>query len=475
MDAGGLARGPRPRLGRRLICVTGDESTAAALAARLDREADLHELRLDALRPLDDAVLGLIERHGPRLIVTCRPAREGGAYRGDETERLAWLERAWRRGARWIDLEHDVPDGPIPRDRTVRSLHDFDGGCDLRATVLAQRRRGAVVKVAQHVDDAADLAPLRALAEELGEGRVVIGMGAAGLVSRVRYRGFGSAWTYVAAEAGRGTAPGQLSWDEALRQGLPAAARRPFAALLGGSQVLRSPGPRRYPPLFRAEGLPVESYVPVVTERLRETLELLAPLGLVAASVTMPLKAQVEAVATQDATSRLVGAANSLRLRDGRWEATNTDVMGVKAPLAPHVQPGQTALILGAGGAAAAAAAAVRELGLVLRVSARSFDRAQRLAARHGGEAVPWARRGGPVDVVINATPLTGDRTPWPSAPLEAEVVFDLALGDEPRALRAQLREGTLFIDAESMWIHQGARQMGWAFDHAFDPEQLRG
>ena len=73
-----------------MLCLTGNESSVAQLARRLERYADdgdlLHEVRLDALQEPVDGVFGLLERFGSRSIVCCRPEREGGHYVGAEQE-----------------------------------------------------------------------------------------------------------------------------------------------------------------------------------------------------------------------------------------------------------------------------------------------------------------------------------------------------------------------------------------------------
>ena len=87
--------------------------------------ADVIELRMD-YAPAADLRRLLEKRTGP-VIVTNRPAREGGAFNGPEEERLALLQRAVDLGADYVDVEWDCV-GRIrrgPRTKFIVSRHDF--------------------------------------------------------------------------------------------------------------------------------------------------------------------------------------------------------------------------------------------------------------------------------------------------------------------------------------------------------------
>lgn len=449
-----------------MICVTGAERDLASLSARITSAGDsLCEVRADHLDTIDDDLFSLVEREGPRILFCCRAPSEGGAFTGSEADRVALLERAAHAGARFVDIEHHVPFERFDPSRVVLSWHDFAGAGALveMARALAPRRPG-VLKLAVQIEDAAELERLREARALIDGPAVLIGMGRAGLLSRVRYASLGSEWTYVAADRAGATAPGQLDLAEARAMGLPDTRDAPFCALVGGPQVFSSPGPRVYNACYRRRALPM-SYLPIITTSLSQTLPLLAKLGLRGASVTMPLKSEALALSTPDPLAAAVGSVNSLRPSAGGWEGTNTDVEGVRAPLA-GLSPRGTALILGAGGAARAAAHACRGLGLRVIVSARS--------PRGPDEVVPWEDRTRVShDILINATPIAGDVSPWPDdAPL-APCVFDLAIAEDSRLLARARRLGRTAIDARRMWIHQGARQMSWMLDTPFTAEEL--
>lgn len=497
-----------------MLCVTGKETSVELLQLRLDHvfataraqelptlgdttgrpAALLQEVRLDALTPPVDRVWALLRRHAPRLLVCCRPAREGGSFIGNETERLRLLEQAAACGVAYLDVEADCADSTLrglarisANTRLVLSEHHFAGipaDLERRFAALANRGVGEVLKLAATVEDAAALVRLEALRRHATLPTLLVGMGPAGLLSRCRYPAFGAPWTYVGADADSHTAPGQLSLEQALQLGLPASATLPFLAVVGGPQVTASPGPTVYNRLFRRRGWPW-SYFPVITAQPQQAFELLRAHGALGLAVTMPHKAAALAYAGAGADRRAqqAQAANSLRFGAAGVEATNSDITGVREPLRAllaRTSPpagGTRALVLGAGGAARAAALACRALDLKVAVSARREQPARALL-RPDEDFVAWEDRAqDPATVLINATPLTGgDATPWPTGqPLRKAVVFELALGTEPSALLAQSRaEGAAGIAPQEMWLAQGAEQMSWITGEPVTVDELR-
>src|SRR5690242_4791110 len=137
-----------------LLCVRVTAPTMAELRRRRDAvaDADLVELRLDSVSD-PDAAGALADRRRP-VIVTCRPAWEGGHFRGSEDERRRILTDAFTRGAEFVDVEWRAGFGDlIAREggkRIILSAHDFDMmPIDLVARLHAMRSTGAdIVKLA---------------------------------------------------------------------------------------------------------------------------------------------------------------------------------------------------------------------------------------------------------------------------------------------------------------------------------------
>ena len=188
------------------LCATVTAATTAELRQKRDavRDADLVELRLDTVRDPDPAA-ALAGRTRP-VVVTCRPAWEGGAFKGSEEERKRILADALSRGAEFVDLEwrarFDDLIAQTSGRRIVLSTHDFHGmPIDLTARVHAMRSTGAeVIKIAAATTSLSDCLPLLELGTKKGAsdgGLVLIGMGPYGLPTRILAGRFGSRWSFA--------------------------------------------------------------------------------------------------------------------------------------------------------------------------------------------------------------------------------------------------------------------------------------
>ena len=480
-----------------MLCVTGKEITNQSLKQRIERTKArvsdcIQEVRLDALTHIDNDTFSILKGFSKDLVVCCRPERQGGWYKGSEEDRLQLLDRVAQIGVAYLDIEADVPESrrqKFPRQggtKRILSWHDFQGIPEDLGNRLKEMSEGSadVVKVAVTINDVADCVSLRQTSRTLRCPLVVIGMGPAGMVCRARYPQFGSLWTYVFADDTDATAPGQLSLNQALELGLPESAAKPFMALVGGPQIVHSPGPKVYNRLFRSRGLGY-SYLLAITKKPEATFALLKELGALGVSVTMPHKVAAFQFGRPDQNARDAGAANTLRFTGAEVLATNTDIEGVAGPLRQAIENryGTTAsassrkvLLLGDGGAARAARLACLFLGLPLVVSSISEECA--LAMGPDISFVSWEQRAAvKTPILINATMLGGaDQDPWPAdQPIGRDIVFDLALGSGPsRLLRRAAPEGATTIAAQEMWVFQGAEQMRFITGQQFAASELR-
>jgi shikimate dehydrogenase len=344
--------------------------------------------------------------------------------------------------------------------------------------------RGHVLKLAVAVGDAADLEPLRRLGRRRDRPVVLVGLGAAGVLSRVCHRRFGSAWSYVAADEANRTAPGQLTWATAREWRLCGGDDPAPVALLGGPQVHGSPGPEVYNGLFARRGVPWV-YLPVETARLAETWALLRELGARAASVTMPHKR--DALALVDAlgeSAAAVGAINTIHDDHGVRSGANTDGVGAARALAA-VGPlrGAAVLVLGAGATARAVALALAGEGANVGVWNRTAAKARALAAdlaaaRPGTRIEAVERIGGSFDVLVNATSvgLGGAGCPWDDrSSLSGKVVLD-CVAQPPRTplIALAAAAGATTVTGLEMWLHQGAAQASLWLGEPVGAEELR-
>jgi 3-dehydroquinate dehydratase / shikimate dehydrogenase len=451
------------------LCVTVGGVTMAELRRARDEvvDADLVELRLDATSDPDPA--GALDGRRHPVIVTCRPRWEGGHFSGSEEERRALLSRAWQLGAEYVDVEHAAPFAPsllaeTGGRRVVLSLHDFGGvPHDLAARVTAMCGTGAeVIKVAVATARLADALEVFELGRRLaGRTFVAIGMGTAGLATRVLAARMGSSWTY----AGSNWAPGQLP-AERLCDEFRFRSLTPDTAVYGvvGRPIAHSVSPAMHNAAFGLEGLDAV-YLPLEAADADDVLAFADALDLRGASVTAPFKVELATRIPLDDEARAVGAVNTLLRSGAGWQGTNTDLHGLMAPLRSRLQPARTrAAVLGAGGAARAAACALRREGADVTVHARRRAQADAIATALGVNAADWPPVRGSWDLLVNATPVgTAPRvndTPWPDAHFDGRLVYDLVYNPrETRLLRESAAAGLETLGGLEMLVAQAQRQ----------------
>jgi 3-dehydroquinate dehydratase type I len=317
------------------LCLTGTEATTAELAERLARPADLHEVRLDHLDALDDAVYGLLRRHAGQLVATCRPPDEGGAFEGTETERLGLLRRAAEAGVRWLDLEltaleqgaaEVVLAGIATPPAVIASVHDFDGRMQ-ELDGLVQRLDACeadAAKLAIAVRDPVHVEVLRGLRFHHAQ-QVVIGMGAAGIWTRLRPSEFGSMWTYAAARRDLATAPGQVDAVRARRLRVVEHDRLLPVALIGPGSVARAPLCDVLCAALAEREAPYQ-VLPMPIPRGRTLADVPWPPKLAGLAVTAPFNREAaERCDELDSWARESGTVDAVAVDDdGTWRGSNT-------------------------------------------------------------------------------------------------------------------------------------------------------
>ena len=459
--------------GRARLCATVTAGTTSELRRRRDAQsgADLVELRLDTVA--DPDVAGALADRRQPVVITCRPAWEGGGFAGSEIERRRILLEACRLGAEYVDVEHRAEfagDVLGMRDGrgVVLSFHDFEGvPADLEERYRAMRGAGAeVVKIAAAAGSLTESLRVAALGSG-EEPRVLIGMGTAGIPTRVLAGRFGSCWTY----AGAGVAPGQIDLGRMRRQfRFHEISDRTAVYGVLGAPIGHSLSPAMHNAGFRASGIDAV-YLPLEADGVDDFLTFARAVGLRGASVTAPFKEAVTAhVGERDAASRAVGAVNTLRWFDGdAWEGLNTDVSGLLAPLAGRMSlPGTRATVLGAGGVARAAAFALHGEGAAVTVCARRPERAAEVAGvAPGSVAAPMPPQPGSWDLLVNTTPLGTwpeiERSPLPDGPFDGRLVYDLVYNPAKTRLLADAeRAGCDTIGGLDMLVAQATRQSAW-------------
>ena len=191
-------------------------------------------------------------------------------------------------------------------------------------------------------------------------------------------------------------------------------------------------------------------------------------------NVTYPFKQQViAALDALDESAEIVGAVNTVSIRNGRMVGYNTDMSGFRQSFVeglPDVAI-QRVLQLGAGGGGAAVASALLSLGVGrLDIADIDIDRARSLAAmlsgRFGSDRVAVRddadRATDDIDGIVNATPVglaANPGVPIDPARIESRqwvadiVYFPL----ETELLRIARGKGCRTLDGSGMVINQAA------------------
>jgi 3-dehydroquinate dehydratase/shikimate dehydrogenase len=334
--------------------------------------ARLVEWRVDALAEDPSGlacILRLVRESPAPCIVTIRGAAEGGAWRGEDTDRVSMLEAIGTatEGPRYIDFEQSCLQRSanlrqkvllaVDHERQVRDLktgliesfHDFQTRpADLtrRLTQMWEDPACAVAKVAWRARSVRDCLEAFELMRQAPKPTAVICMGGPGIASRVLAPKFGGFLCYTKAQGDMGTAPGQLTVPQ-LRQQYGFDRITPATRVFGvvGWPIEHSLSPRLHNAGFAAAGFDgcyVPWPVPPEWEHFKASLHAMLdfkPLDLGGLSVTLPHKEHLvrfvrEAGGALDALSDRCGAANTLLVKEGRLHAANTDAPAAVASLA---------------------------------------------------------------------------------------------------------------------------------------------
>ncbi len=273
------------------------------------------------------------------------------------------------------------------------------------------------------------------------------------------------------------------SWREATREVKP-----PIRLGVFGDPVAHSLSPQMQNAALRACKIDMQyARFHVRANELRSALHVLTELDFIGVNLTVPHK--ITALVSMDEVDERAaraGAVNTVRVRDKKLIASNTDGEGFLRAIRSEFSVDLRDLrvvVIGAGGGSGRAIAmqcALENCERLVLVN-RTFEKAKALADQlrpfFAGprvlgpaarlEAVPWDEPSlraqfAQVDLVVNATPLgmnPSDSTPIPARLLAPHLmVFDTVYGAQPTLLvRAAREAGARAANGLSMLLHQGA------------------
>ncbi|MDA7950781.1 MAG: shikimate dehydrogenase [Pirellulaceae bacterium] len=467
-----------------MICVTigrgRHQHMIAEHKALVEQGAKLVELRLDYISRNVDLSRLLKDRPGP-VVVTCRRREDGGRWRGTEEARQMLLRVAIASGAEYVDLEEDIAE-KLPRfgsTKRIVSYHNFqETPEDLDALHARLAMANAdIVKIATMANSVDDNLRVLKLIKESTIPTIGLCMGEIGTPTRILNAKFGSPFTYAAFQADREFAPGQISYAEMKKvyHYEKINAETEFYGVIA-DPVGHSLSPIVHNTAFQHDGLN-KVYLPfrVVREDLESFLESCPEFGVKGLSVTIPHKESVlPKIDHQDPSVEEVQSVNTILFTKSGLYGYNTDFQAALVCLAKGVGAeeiegafeGKTALVLGAGGVSKTIANGLHHNGAKVVVTARTDERAERLAGTLGCRVVKWEKRQEIIpDILVNGTPVgmhpNLDETPFDIEHLPpTAVVFDTVYNPERTLLLKQAREANLTaISGAEMFIRQAAMQ----------------
>ncbi len=225
LKIGSCVLGAHPRV----VAAVSDGVPRQDAEVLLASGVDILELRIDTFSrcDTDHVVAEAVRQAGLLLLGTIRSAAEGGGWKGSEEERLA-LFRVLLPHIGAVDIElssAEILDDVIAGARAagpivVGSHHNFcniPADDELDAVVDAGVKAGVdIVKVAARCNTPGDLRRLAAFTlRHADRPMVVIGMGPAGMLSRIFFPALGSLLTYTF--LGAPSAPGQLNSEDTVK------------------------------------------------------------------------------------------------------------------------------------------------------------------------------------------------------------------------------------------------------------------
>jgi len=444
-----------------LICVPVTERAASGfleMAEAAAQAADAVELRLDYLSQDDlltviDDLPARLDRWKKPVILTFRPSEQGGMRALSLEERLIF----WRNlppgvveRIAWADLELDLVEHPggediIPREKVICSRHDFERTPDDLPELIERMLEtpAGVIKIAAKCNQITDCISILEVIDRVGKHRQVIalGMGMAGLATRVLALSRGAMLTFGSLASGAESAPGQPTVEE-LRNLYRADRLDRETEIYGviGNPVAHSRSPQMHNAALQTVGrngvyLPLEvaDVDTFIVEMVRPATRKL-DWNLRGLSVTIPHKlAVISHLDFIDPVAERIGAVNTLSVVGNELLGFNTDVTGAMRPLEEMIDlKGCEVDVLGAGGSARAICFGLTQRGALVTVFARNGSKARLLADEFGVRTAPLEGFKPAARIIINCTPIgmhghSEGRSPIPEADLSGvELVYDL-------------------------------------------------
>lgn len=470
--------------------------TIADRTMGLEGLADVVELRLDCCAQIDlQRLSALIENQPMSFMLTLRRKDQGGAFSGDETQRLQLLDELAKLNPDYLDIEYDVDADFFaqikqrsPTTKIVCSYHDFESTPENLSSVYQamQQKPADIYKIVTYAESILDSLRMMIFVRDQSDDQLLVGhcMGELGIVSRIASPIVGNYFCYACESEDQALVPYQLTLSEVhQRYYLPRLSRDSQLLGLLGHPVSQSPGVILHNHLlsqYQLNALYVNfDCQPEELPAFFKYVEQLPFLGL---SVTMPHKADVLSYCQPVKSD--VAAANTLKWQEGAVSAINTDGLGALAAISDKIElKDKKVLILGAGGTAHNIIDDLLKETQAITVANRSLERRQELLARYNAvtvidfEQVLTAEQS--FDIIISTLPpaafINTQILSWLLPIIDQQpVVFDVVYRPEKTLLlQFAAQHGCDTVTGLMMFIHQALLQFNEWFNLKLTISQL--
>lgn len=379
----------------------------------------------------------------------------------------------------YIDLEYNVPKETFKNVRRISSstkiissFHDYKTIPE-NLDYLYEEMQGEdadYYKIAVSVDSSLETFKFLKWAYEKDK-LIPVCMGEGGKPSRILANIIGSPITYASLDEFHVVAKGQISAvDLKKKYNFYSLNQKTKIYALLGCPVDQSLSDYTHNQVIKDLGLEAV-YIKVPTQllELNELIEVIRELPFFGLSITMPLKEKILSCLDEiDEEAHIIGAVNTLVIKEGKIKGYNTDGIGALDALERHGSvKGKKIVILGAGGAAKAIAFEAKKRGAFVWILNRTLERARDLAMHltlnfSGLEKISEIFEEG-YDILINTTP-----NPMPidvKDLLPGSIVMDIKTRPkETKLLKEAKKMGCLVVYGEEMFIAQAFYQFFYWF-----------
>ena len=416
------------------IFVTDLDKARRDVALAAEAGAEIVELRIDQVSDANPtnlpSIIEVVENLSIPIIVTCRPAWEGGQSELPDGERMELLHRVGETGASYVDIELEMSrrrdtlndhkgkneiDTLLARPRDSRpglifSSHDFTGRPTRLTSIVQSLFEGPadIAKIVWTARTIRDNLEAFEILRHRAKPTVALCMGEHGLISRILAKKFGAFLTFASLTKDSGTAPGQVTiadmknlyrWD----------AIDPQTKVYGvvASPVMHSMSPAIHNAAFEAVGHD-GVYLPLLVNEgyesfkaFMETFLAFEPLHLSGLSITLPHKENAlrylqEKGGKIEPLAQQIGAVNTIvidRENGLKLHGLNTDYAAILDSITDTLKITREELVrfrvavIGAGGTGRTAVAALAHYGATVVVYNRTKERADALAVEFNGKS----------------------------------------------------------------------------------------